>query len=194
MASISKSGKGAIPAAKSKSAASAIPAASKAKPQTALGAVSPDIAERFVRDASAAAEETLETAGEQIEEMKEVVRQVAEASLDQSRAFFGKLREAADQATLSFEETRAATKQAGIELNQVWLKTVNAHSNAAFDLVQNLSGAHSFTDALGIYGEYTRKELEALALGGQEIAEAMQAYGREAGKSFTGVYSRGLTL
>ncbi len=190
MASKSKITKSIAPS--KKSSASAITATSTGKERAALP--SPELAERLVHDASVATEETLETAGEQIEEMKEAVRQVAEASLDQSRAFYGKLREAADQATLSFDETHAATKKAAENLHMVWLKSINDRTNGAFDLFQSLTSVHSLPDVLEICGDYTRKEIDSLTRSGGELSEAMQAYAREASKPFTESFGKNLTL
>ncbi|MGE3246810.1 MAG: phasin family protein [Beijerinckiaceae bacterium] len=166
------------------------PAAAKAVSTPKNNDVEKEIADAAglaIREVSHVAEETMETAAEQFDNVGEMMRKAAEDSLSQSRAAFEKLRESADAATASFEESTAAGRRAASKFNSLMIESAKSSTDAVFELATALNSVSSLGDALTVWGELGRKQLEDMTRRNEKIAEAIQESFQEASRPFAPV-------
>jgi len=110
-------------------------------------------------------------------EMPKEMRNMAEASLQQTRKTFDKLLTGADAAAGSMEQ-RGATVRAGardIGTKAIAFAEKNVHSS--LDYAQSLLHAKDLTEVMRLHGEFVQSQMRVLA---EQAAEMGQAVSRAA--------------
>ena len=167
------------------SAAKAKPAAAAPVKQVAAAlAIKPDLAQ----------EQVLEAATEQLGTVNEMMRQFAESGLAQSRTAFDRLRNAADAAGVSFEESTAATRIAGEKVVSAMIDSVSVNSSVAMEAAQALSTAGSLPAAFEIWAEFGRKQFETFTGKSESVSTAVAKYVESASKPLTTLYTKGMIV
>jgi hypothetical protein len=131
----------------------------------------------------------LEAGSAPLENMQEMVRQFAETGLGQSQSVFNSFRDAADSATVSFEESSAATRAALSKMNEVFTATVLAGSTAMTDTMKALGEAETASDFVTIWNQQSQKQFEVMVKNSQELTAAFRSCAEEAARPFVSAYS-----
>lgn len=186
------------PASTKKPVAAATPKAPSAKappdgkPAPGKTTVAPpvrQVAKAPVHSESAISGLLLEAGAAPLENMQEMVRQFAETGLGQSQSVFNSFRDAADSATVSFEESSAATRSAISKMNDVFTATVLSGSTAMFDAMKAFGEADSASDFATIWRQQSQKQFETIVKNSQELTAAIRSCAEEAAKPFVSAYS-----
>ncbi len=165
------------------------PASRKSAPKSPKAAVVIPVAEL-----DAAPAQVLETATEQLGNVNEMIRQFAEAGMEQSQTAYDRLRDAADAASGSFEESTAATRDAGEKAIAAWIDSVNINSNEAIEAVQAISTAGSLPAAFEIWAEFGRKQFDTMTGKNEKVSSAFASYFETASKPYTELYAKGFAV
>ena len=143
-------------------------------------------------------DEAVETATAQAEgfvsrmELPEAVRDFAERSIEQSRDAYGKMRDAAQQATSILEESTSKASEAATEINKKTVDFVEANCNAGFKLTRELLETRDPSRAIELQLAFARSQAEAFsshmkemgALATSAAPTASEAMGEQFSKYF----------
>ena len=94
-------------------------------------------------------------------ELPETVRDFAERGIEQSREVYGKLRDAAQQATSIMEESTAKATETATEFNIKNVDYVEANLEAGFDLTRKLLETRDPSKAIELQLAFARKQADA---------------------------------
>jgi len=123
-------------------------------------------------------------------ELPEAVRNLAERSIEQSRDAYGKLRDAAQQATALMEESTASATEATTEFNLKTVDYVEAHVEAGFDLARKLLETRDPAKAFELQLAFARKQTEAFNNHVKELGEFASKTMPAAGATFNAQLSK----
>ncbi|MFN3889272.1 MAG: phasin family protein [Beijerinckiaceae bacterium] len=115
--------------------------------------------------------EIAETIPEEIEGVAEVVRQSAELTIEQARASYDRMRDAAEETSKKIEAAVAAASSGVAELNLKAMDAVKTSTDAAFELVRAMADAKTFADVVSLQTEHMRKQIETMNAQSKEFAE-----------------------
>jgi len=119
-------------------------------------------------------EAVFQAALEPIANIQEKVRQTTEKGLEQARAQYEAVKEAAEKATGKIEESLNAAQSGIRTFNLKALDQVRANTNAAFDHVQALFATQTPADFFTLQGEFLKKQAETLTAQVKELADLGQ--------------------
>ncbi len=136
----------------------------------------------------------IETANEQLEGVTELMRQFAHSGLDTSRSAYDSLRDAADAATASFEETSEATRAAGEKVVAAYFDALSANAHAALETTQALSGAGSFDNLFEIWTSQGRNQFDVMQKKNEALYAAVMHYVDVAAKPVQASFARGFAV
>ena len=120
-----------------------------------------------------------------------MMRQFAESGMEQSRAALDGLRDAADMATFSFEESSDVTRAAGEKIVSVYLDALSANTNAVLETAQALGGAGTMAGFLEIWTDQSRKQIDTMTRQNEELSTAISHYLNSAAKPVTDSIAKG---
>jgi phasin len=114
-------------------------------------------------------DEAVDTATRQAEEfvsrmeLPEAVRAFAERSIEQTRDAYGKMRDAAQQATSMLEDSTARASQATTAIQKKTVDFVEANCAAGFKLTRDLLDTRDVSKAVELQLAFARSRTEAFA-------------------------------
>ncbi|NND49539.1 MAG: hypothetical protein HKN60_04740 [Rhizobiales bacterium] len=94
-------------------------------------------------------------------ELPETVRDFAERGIEQSREVYGKMRDAAQQATSMMEESTAKATETATEFNIKNVDYVEANVEAGFELTRKLLETRDPAKAMELQLDFARKQADA---------------------------------
>lgn len=115
--------------------------------------------------------EIAEGATEQLQGVGEVIRQSAELTLEQSRASYDRMRNAAEEAASNMEAAVTAAGEGVLELNMKAIDAARSTTDASFEFARALAGARTMSDVVVLQSEHLRKQFEAANTMAREFAE-----------------------
>jgi phasin len=107
-------------------------------------------------------------------------RDMAEKSLSHAKENYEKMKSAAEQATGVLEDTYASASKGAADYSRKVLELSRANANAAFDFAAELLGAKTLSEVIELTTAHTRKQFEAMAEQGKELATLAQKVATEA--------------
>lgn len=107
-------------------------------------------------------------------EVPEMMRSFAEKGVQQAKDNYAKFKSAADQATLTLEDTYASASKGAAEFNLKALDALRTNVNAAFDYTRELLASKTLADAVELSSAHARKQFEVLTAQTKELAETAQ--------------------
>lgn len=110
----------------------------------------------------------------------EKVRETAEKGLEQARAQYETVKDAAEKATGKIEESLNVAKAGAVSFNTKALELARANINASFDHVQALLGVKSVQDFVSIQTEFAKTQAASLTEQAKELAALGQKVAAEA--------------
>jgi len=131
---------------------------------------------------------------EQVEGFTQVVRQASASSLEQSRAAFDRLKEAADEAAASLEAARKVGDEGVEALRLKALETIKTSTDAGFDFVRALAGCKTLTDAFALQNEHARKQVEAFNAQAKDYSSLVQKVAHDTMSPLTASFGKGFGL
>lgn len=111
---------------------------------------------------------------EPIADIQEKVRASAEKGVEQVKAQYEALKQAAEQATGKIEESFSAAQAGAKSFHLKALELTRANANATFDHVQAMFAAKSVADAVTLQGDFLKKQFEVYAAQAKELSELGQ--------------------
>jgi phasin len=152
------------------------------KPEAAAATLV-DAAGRSLDHVATEAQDATETAFSQSASgMPNLVRSLAEQTLDQSRHSLARMKAAAEEATdtleQSFETTRDSIRAAQLKA----LDAAKANADATFSLMRQLLGARSLADAFQLQSTFARERLEAMVDYSKDAQSTLGKIGTEASR------------
>ncbi len=107
-------------------------------------------------------------------EVPPAFRELAEKGIAQAKGNYEKLKSTAEQTTDMLEETYTTATSGCSSYGLKLIETARANSNAAFDLVGELLGAKSYSEAVEKTTAYMRSQFETLTAQAKELGEHAQ--------------------
>lgn len=179
---------------KSRSAAAPAPAESTA-PALALvqspAAAAPDVKAKDLAPALAAPTLAFGAVIEQVGGLTEVIRQASASSLEQGRAAYARLKEAADEASASLEAARKVGDEGVETLRQKALETIKTSTDASFDFARALAGCKTVADAFALQSEHARKQVEAFNAQASEYSSLVQKVAKDTMSPLAATFTKG---
>ncbi|HEY8578796.1 MAG TPA: phasin family protein [Beijerinckiaceae bacterium] len=136
--------------------------------------------------------EALDAAMEQINAMREMLRQSSEATLQQGRAMYDRLKQTAEETTGSFETAFETAKGGVVEINMKAIETLKANTDAAFGYMRALAGVKSFTELMELQSEHARRSCETFAAQSRDFAQMAQKVADDSAAPLKNVLGRPL--
>jgi phasin len=112
-------------------------------------------------------------------EIPTAFRDYAEKGLAQAKDAFERAKAGADEVTGVAEATYATATKAATEYGLKLTETARTNANAAFDFAEGVVGARTVSDLVGVTVEHARKQFEALAKQGSDLAALAQKLAAE---------------
>jgi phasin len=106
-------------------------------------------------------------------------KELAETSIEQTRAVYERLKKGADQATAVLEATIAQGSRA-TDYGRALIQMMHANADAAFDFADELMSAKSFSEMIELSARHARKQLETLADQTKELTALAQTVAADA--------------
>lgn len=132
----------------------------------------------------------IEAASGPMRDAQEQVRKAAEKAVEDSKAGYGKVKDFAEQATASVEETLRVAQNGAVEFNTKAIDVLRAQANAGFDLFAALLGAKSVSEAIQLNAEHARKQFEAASTQAKELQALAQKVAADSVEPLKGVVAR----
>ena len=129
---------------------------------------------------SADIDTAVEAALAPITSMQEKVRETTEKSIEQARAQYEAVKDAAEKATGKIEESVNAAKAGAIDFNLKALELVRKNANASFDHFEALMGVKNVQDFVTLNTEFAKKQAELVAAQVKELTALGQKVVTEA--------------
>jgi len=107
-------------------------------------------------------------------------RDIAEKSLSHAKENYEKMRSAAEEATGVLEDTYASASKGATDYGRKVIELSRANANAAFDFAAQLLGAKTLSEVVELSSAHARKQFEAMAEQGKELAALAQKVATEA--------------
>jgi len=99
----------------------------------------------------------------------EVVRAMAEKSVDQSREVYDRSKDALDASVATLERTFDAAGQGAVAFNRKIIDIAQRNVNSGFDLAKSLAGAKNLSEMVELQAAYWQKLLGALTSQAEEV-------------------------
>lgn len=115
--------------------------------------------------------EIAEAVSDEAESVGEAIRHSTELTMDQARASYERMRQAAEEATANIEAAVAAASSGVAELNLKAFEAVRSSTDAAFEFFQAMTEAKTPADLIALQTEHIRKQVEAINAQSREFAE-----------------------
>jgi phasin len=112
-------------------------------------------------------------------EVPTAFRDYAEKGLAQAKEAFEKAKANAEEANGIAEATYTTATKAAAEYGLKLTETARANANAAFDFAQDVVGARTVSELVGVTVEHARKQFEVLAKQGSDLAALAQKLAAE---------------
>jgi len=123
-------------------------------------------------------------------EVPEMFRNVAEQGLNQTREAYSKMKVAAEEATDAIEESFGKSREGVMEFQRKSLEISKANADAAFDLMRQLLGATSVTDAFQLQSAFVRERFESLVDYSKDVQATYEKVANEASKPAKALFER----
>ncbi|HZP70408.1 MAG TPA: phasin [Pseudolabrys sp.] len=107
-------------------------------------------------------------------EIPTAFRELAEKSIVQAKENYEKVKSAAEEATDVIEDTLSTVNKGCASYGLKLIETTRANSEAAFDLMSELVGAKSYSEAVELYSRYLRKQFDACIQQTKDLSEHAQ--------------------
>ena len=112
-------------------------------------------------------------------EVPAAFRELAEKSLAQAKENYEKMKSVAEEATDLIEDTYATASKGYTDYGLKVIETARANSDATFDLMTELMGAKSYSEAVELTSGYMRKQFETMTAQAKELSEHAQKVATE---------------
>lgn len=145
---------------------------------TPVAATPPMIKEAAMIEEAAAA-------SEQLDRMSEFVRKSAESGLGHSQSFLDQLNDAANKASVSFDEATNQSKKAAEDLSLCAMDAVQSYAELTFSFARAITTAGSIGEVVNICGEHSRKQFEQVSKSSNDLQAAFGIFAKESAKPFS---------
>ncbi len=126
-------------------------------------------------------------------EVPEMFRNVAEQGLNQTRDAYSKLKTVAEEATDALEESFGKSREGMMEFQRKSLEISKSNADAAFDLVRQLLGVTSVTDAFQLQTAFVRERFESLVDYSKDVQATCEKVANEAAKPAKALFERAVS-
>jgi len=115
-----------------------------------------------------------------IHQIQDKVRETTEKGLEQVRAQYEAVKDAAEKATGKIEESVNAVKAGTFDFNMKALDLFRKNANATFDHIEALMGVKSAQDLFTLNSDFLKKQSEVFAGQAKELAALGQKVATDA--------------
>lgn len=112
-------------------------------------------------------------------EVPTAFREFAEKGIAQAKENYEKVKSAAEQATDVLEDTYSTASKGCASYGVKLIETARANSDAAFDLMNELMTAKSYSEVVELSSAYMRKQYDAMVVQAKELSEHAQKVATE---------------
>jgi len=112
-------------------------------------------------------------------EVPAAFREAAEKSLAQAKDNYEKMKSLAEETTDMFEDTYNTACKGYAGYGMKLIETARANSDATFDLMTDLMGVKSYSEAVELTSAFMRKQFETLTTQAKELSEQAQKVAAE---------------
>ncbi len=127
-------------------------------------------------------------------EVPTAFREFAEKGIAQAKENYEKAKSAAEQATDVLEDTYSTASKGCASYGVKLIETARANSDAAFDLMNELMTAKSYSEVVELSSAYMRKQFDAMIVQAKELSEHAQKVATETAEpikeSFSGAFNK----
>jgi len=115
--------------------------------------------------------EIAEAVSDEAESVGEAIRHSTDLTIEQSRASYDRMRQAAEEATANIEAAVTAASSGVAELNLKAFEAVRSSADAAFEFFRAMTEAKTPADLVALQTEHIRKQVESMSAQSREFAE-----------------------
>ena len=126
-------------------------------------------------------------------EVPEMFRNVTEQSLTQSREAYARMKAAAEEATDAMEESFGKSRDGVLEFQKKSLEITKANADATFELVRQLLGVTSVTDAVQLQTAFMRERFASLVDYSKDVQATYEKVANDAAKPAKTLFDRAVT-
>jgi phasin len=120
-----------------------------------------------------------ETALAGVEQGREVFRQAVEKAIEQGRTAYAKMKDSAEETTVSLETSYAAANSGIGAFNALTIDAWKAHADNAFEHLKALTGARNLPEIVAMQAALARKQMEMFAAQSKDLAILAQKIATE---------------
>jgi phasin len=135
---------------------------------------------------------TLETAMAQLEEVRELLRHTSETSLEQSRAAYARLKEAAEEVAASIESAYKVSGEGAEALRLKAVDALKANADAGFEYARAAAAAKTLPDLVTLQADFARKQGEIFGAQARDFASLAEKVATDAAAPIKGLFDRGV--
>jgi len=135
---------------------------------------------------------TLETAMAQLEEVRELLRHTSETSLEQSRAAYARLKEAAEEVAASIESAYKVSGEGAEALRLKAVDALKANADAGFEYARAAAAAKTLPDLVTLQADFARKQGEIFGAQARDFASLAEKVATDAAAPIKGLFDKGL--
>jgi phasin len=118
-------------------------------------------------------------------EIPAAFRDFAEKSASQARDAYTKIKTATEDATGLVEDTFETAREGAFAISVKALDAAKANTDASFELVRDLFGVKTFSEAIELQSTFARKQFEAVTAQVKELQELGEKFFTETTKPVT---------
>jgi len=133
----------------------------------------------------------LEAAAAQLGDIREMLRQASAASLEQSRAAYARVKDAAEELSASIERAYKASGEGAEALRVHAVDALKANSDASFEYARAAAAARSLPDLVNLQADFARKQSEIFGVQAREFAHLVEKVANDAMQPLKSVLGKG---
>lgn len=123
-------------------------------------------------------------------ELPEMVRELAEKSVTQTKEAYDNVKNAAEEATDMMEDTYEATRKGIVEMNLKLIDQAQANTDRAFAFAKELVSAKSFSDAIELQTRFVREQFESFTTQAKDFQAMSTQIANETAQPIKEVWQR----
>ena len=112
-------------------------------------------------------------------EVPELVREMTEKSITQTKEAYATVKTAAEEATEMMEDAYESARKGYVDFNMKLIDQTQSNTDRTFAFAKELMGAKSFSDALELQTRFAREQFETFAAQTKDLQEMGAKYASE---------------
>jgi phasin len=127
----------------------------------------------------------------QMTEAREILRQASAASLEQGRAAYARLKDAAEELSASIESAYKASGEGAEALRVKAVDAIKLNADAGFEYARAAAAAKTLPDLVTLQADFARKQTEIFGAQAREFASLAEKVANDALAPFKSAFGKG---